>query len=144
MSDNDIKQQLAAVAAVHGVILIEVTPNVFAITMCEHVDYTWGPHDGCREFMDALEEWPCQSPATHVITYHDDSGMPDPDDESPTVGVQACCLVHAAAWAEAVDREQLPEWITDVEFFVLQPGGDLAPVEILYELVEQARQQAQA
>jgi hypothetical protein len=38
---------------------------------CELVEETWGPHDGCAEFMDRPEVWICRIPATHVAKYFD-------------------------------------------------------------------------
>jgi hypothetical protein len=34
---------------------------------CEAMFEAWGPHEGCREFMDRPDTWGCDKPATHIV-----------------------------------------------------------------------------
>lgn len=76
----------------------------------------------------------CGHPAALRATYHDDmvANYPDPDEPGPYEGESMhVCLQHAAEMAEQEDREQLPEWITDLHFWTL----DGAECSVLYERV---------
>lgn len=36
---------------------------------CDYVHEAWGPHEGCKEFMDEPETWPCPNQATVQHTF---------------------------------------------------------------------------
>lgn len=37
---------------------------------CEFVHEVWGPHEGCKEFMDTPETFPCTNQATTMTMVH--------------------------------------------------------------------------
>jgi hypothetical protein len=38
------------------------------MTQCDYLHEAWGPHEGCKEFMDEPETFRCQNPAAMVHT----------------------------------------------------------------------------
>jgi hypothetical protein len=48
------------------------------MTQCDYVHEIWGPHEGCKEFMDEPETFPCTNDAaTAVTTFWEGPDYPD-------------------------------------------------------------------
>jgi len=92
---------------------------------------TFRDYDGSRASVE------CGMVASFVTTYHDEivASYPpewEPDPQPYTGERMRVCTQHAAEMAEQQDRELLPEWVQDVQFWTLD--GD--ECSILYEVIQ--------